>query len=43
MLPPSRREKYVANLRTALDRGSPGRSEIERALSEEPAATSLRE
>jgi pyruvate dehydrogenase (quinone) len=43
MLPPTRREQYVSKLRRALDRGTPGRAEIERALTEEPAVTSLRE
>jgi pyruvate dehydrogenase (quinone) len=42
MLPPRRREKYVKNLSRALEKGTPGREEIERALGEEPAVTSLR-
>jgi pyruvate dehydrogenase (quinone) len=43
MLPPKRREKYVENLAKALDKGTPDRGEIERALREEPAVTSLRD
>jgi thiamine pyrophosphate-dependent acetolactate synthase large subunit-like protein len=43
MLPPKRREQYVRNLSKALNRGTPGAREIERALSEEPAVTSLRD
>ena len=43
MLPPTRRETYVDNLSKALEKGTPYRAEIERALREEPAATSLRE
>jgi hypothetical protein len=43
MLPPKRREKYVQNLSRALDKGTPHRGEIERALEEEPAVTSLRD
>lgn len=42
MLPPKRRETYVKNLSKALEKGTPQRSEIERALGEEPAVTSLR-
>lgn len=42
MLPPKRREDYVKKLAKALERGTPGRGEIERALQEEPAATSLK-
>jgi len=42
MLPPKRRDDYVKKLEKALERGTPGRSEIERALTEEPALTSLR-
>jgi thiamine pyrophosphate-dependent acetolactate synthase large subunit-like protein len=42
MLPPTRRETYVKNLETALSRGTPDSSEIQRALGEEPAVTSLR-
>src|SRR4051812_37916368 len=43
MLPPKRRETYVKNLSKALEKGTPGQREIERALTEEPAATSLRD
>jgi pyruvate dehydrogenase (quinone) len=43
MLPPKRREDYVKKLSQALDRGTPGRAEIEQRLREEPAATSLQE
>jgi pyruvate dehydrogenase (quinone) len=42
MLPPKRRDDYVKKLSKALDRGTPGRAEIEQRLPEEPAATSLR-
>jgi thiamine pyrophosphate-dependent acetolactate synthase large subunit-like protein len=44
MLPPKRREEYVRKLTQALQQGTePGeREEIERALGEEPALTSLR-
>jgi thiamine pyrophosphate-dependent acetolactate synthase large subunit-like protein len=42
MLPPTRRDKYVKNLSKALEKGTAGRKHIERALGEEPAATSLR-
>lgn len=42
MLPPKRREDFVDKLHQALERGTPGRTEIERALKEEPAVTSLR-
>jgi thiamine pyrophosphate-dependent acetolactate synthase large subunit-like protein len=42
MLPPLRRETYVENLDKALASGTPGREQIERALAEEPAVTSLR-
>ncbi len=43
MLPPKRRETYVKNLTDALEKGTPHSDEIQRALAEEPAATSLRE
>jgi pyruvate dehydrogenase (quinone) len=43
MLPPRRRETYMKNLSKALAKGTPGQHEIERALTEEPAATSLRD
>jgi thiamine pyrophosphate-dependent acetolactate synthase large subunit-like protein len=43
MLPPKRRQEYVEKLSKALAQGTPGREEIERALREEPAVTSLRE
>ena len=43
MLPPKRRETYVKNLEAALSKGTPRRGDIQRALGEEPAATSLRE
>jgi pyruvate dehydrogenase (quinone) len=42
MLPPKRREEYMQKLAQALDQGTPGRKDIERALAEEPALTSLR-
>jgi pyruvate dehydrogenase (quinone) len=41
MLPPKRREKYMKNLRKALPE-TPGHEEIERALREEPAVTSMK-
>jgi pyruvate dehydrogenase (quinone) len=43
MLPPKRRENYVQNLNKALEQGTPGSEEIQRALTEEPAATSLKD
>jgi thiamine pyrophosphate-dependent acetolactate synthase large subunit-like protein len=43
MLPPKRREQYMQNLAKAFDQGTPGREDIERALAEEPAVTSLRD
>jgi thiamine pyrophosphate-dependent acetolactate synthase large subunit-like protein len=43
MLPPKRRQQYVDNLEKALGQGVRGRDEIERALHEEPAMTSLRQ
>ena len=43
MLPPRRREDFVKKLHQALERGTPGRSEIEKALQEEPAIMSLRD
>ncbi|BBK40470.1 pyruvate oxidase [Allostella vacuolata] len=42
MLPPKRRKDYVEKFQKALDRGTPHRAEIERALGEEPALTSLK-
>jgi thiamine pyrophosphate-dependent acetolactate synthase large subunit-like protein len=42
MLPPVRRDEYMDKLSKALARGTPDRPAIERALTEEPAATSLR-
>ena len=41
LLPPKRMEKYAKNLEKALQAGTPGHAEIERALSEEPAHTML--
>ena len=41
LLPPKRRPKYAKNLEKALQAGTPGREEIERALREEPARTML--
>lgn len=43
MLPPKRREEYVDRLRQALEAGSRGREQIEEALQEEPALTSLKD
>lgn len=43
MLPPKRRKEFVEKLHTALDKGTPHRAEIEQALSQEPALTSLRD
>ncbi|WP_207460911.1 thiamine pyrophosphate-dependent enzyme [Azospirillum sp. SYSU D00513] len=43
MLPPKRREEYMKHLQQALDAGTPGREQIERALSEEPARTAVKE
>jgi thiamine pyrophosphate-dependent acetolactate synthase large subunit-like protein len=43
MLPPKRREEYMEKLAQALAQGTPGRSDIERAMAEEPAVTSLRD
>jgi pyruvate dehydrogenase (quinone) len=42
MLPPKRRPDYVKKLQKALDQGVPHRAEIERAMTEEPALTSLK-
>jgi pyruvate dehydrogenase (quinone) len=44
MLPPKRREEYVRKLTLALQQGTERveKEEIERALGEEPALTSLR-
>jgi thiamine pyrophosphate-dependent acetolactate synthase large subunit-like protein len=36
-LPPKRNEQYTRNLEHALEKGTPRRREIERALNEEPA------
>jgi len=41
LLPPKRREEYVRKLAAALEKGTPERHAIERALAEEPALTSL--
>jgi pyruvate dehydrogenase (quinone) len=41
MLPPMRRDDYVKKLSKALAQGTRDRAEIERALTEEPAKTSL--
>lgn len=41
MLPPKRRPEYMEKLQKALSRGTPHRAEIETALTEEPARTSL--
>ena len=41
MLPPVRREDYVRKLQAALDAGTSGRGQIEAALREEPARSSL--
>ncbi len=43
LLPPKRRPMYADNLRKALERGTPGKEAIERALAEEPARSMLRE
>lgn len=43
MLPPKRRPEYVEKLEKALSRGVAHRAQIEDALSQEPALTSLRE
>jgi pyruvate dehydrogenase (quinone) len=43
MLPPKRREQYIRNMAKALNGGTRGRDQIERALREEPALTSLKE
>lgn len=43
MLPPVRCEDYMRKLRAALDAGTPGRGQIEAALGEEPARTSLQD
>jgi thiamine pyrophosphate-dependent acetolactate synthase large subunit-like protein len=42
MLPPTRRDEYMKKLQHALEQGTPGRAEIEGALRQEPAVTSLR-
>jgi hypothetical protein len=34
-------EKYAKNMKKALEAGTPGRKEIERALAEEPSRTLL--
>jgi pyruvate dehydrogenase (quinone) len=41
LLPPKRMEKYTKNMKKALEAGTPGRKEIERALAEEPSRTLL--
>jgi len=43
MLPPKRRENYVKNLSKVLKQGTSQAGQIERALNEEPAVTSLRD
>lgn len=43
MLPPKRRADYVEKLQKALDRGTPHGAQIEQALGQEPALTSLRD
>ena len=43
LLPPKFMEKYAKNLEKALQAGTPGRKEIERALAEEPARTMLQD
>lgn len=43
MLPPKRRPEYMQKLQAAFDAGTPGQKEIERAMREEPARTSLRD
>lgn len=43
MLPPKRREEYMRKLQKALDAGTRGREQIERAMREEPARTSLQD
>jgi thiamine pyrophosphate-dependent acetolactate synthase large subunit-like protein len=42
-LPPKRIEKYAKNLEKVLQTETPGRSEIKRALSEEPSRTLLQD
>ncbi|MBL8532836.1 MAG: pyruvate oxidase [Betaproteobacteria bacterium] len=41
LLPPKRMPRYAENLQKALDRGTPGGSEIAEALTEEPSRTML--
>ncbi|HEX2528913.1 MAG TPA: thiamine pyrophosphate-dependent enzyme [Geminicoccus sp.] len=41
-LPPKRRENYVKNLEKALEAGTPGREELQKALAEEPSRSLLR-
>jgi pyruvate dehydrogenase (quinone) len=43
MLPPKRRPEYVDKLRKALEAGTPHRAQIEEALRQEPAITSLQD
>lgn len=43
MLPPKRREDYMRKLQQALKAGTPGSGEIEAALRQEPARTSLQD
>lgn len=43
MLPPKRREDYMRKLQQALQAGTPGSGEIEAALRQEPARTSLQD
>lgn len=42
LLPPKRMPKYAKNLEKALQAGTAGSAQIERALREEPARTMLR-
>jgi pyruvate dehydrogenase (quinone) len=41
LLPPKRIEKYAVNLQKALDEGTPGARDIQKALAAEPARTML--
>ncbi len=41
LLPPKRMPKYIENMEKALKRGTPGATEIKRALAEEPARSML--
>ena len=42
MLPPKRRQDYVDHLNQALAQGASSKDEIEKALAQEPALTSLK-